>query len=76
MSAHNPQVTYTLSDIRQQEAAIDAIDGRVVLLAQLLEQTTIGSIQYWTAKANLLEMQAEAQQMRLDLEAMKRGLRS
>ncbi len=68
--------TYTHSDIVSQEAAVAAIDGRVILLAQILEQTTKGSARYWSAYASLLEMQKTANEARKDLESMRKGYRS
>ncbi len=76
MSAHNPQVTYTLSDIQQQEKAIAALEAKSVEMAVRVQDYPNGDLNRIAALYDCKIILNEIEQACKDLETMRRGLRS
>ena len=76
MSAHNPQVTYTLSDIHAQESAIAALEAKSIEMAQRVDTYRTGDLRRIAALYDCMEIDKEVENARKDLETMRRGYRS
>lgn len=76
MSAHNPQFFYTLSDIVSQEAHITALEAKSIELANRVQDYRTGDLRRIAALVDCREIEREIEQARLDLEMMRKGLRS